>query len=167
MRNRSVSWLAPLAIGAAAMYLLDPDRGARRRALIRDKAIRASRRTREGAAAVGTDLKNRTTGALAEMRGLVASRAVDDRTIEARVRSRLGRVCSHPGAVAVFASDGEVTLSGPVIANEHDDVIRATRSVRGVNMVFDALDVHDDAAGVPALQGGRTRPDQRFVWRTS
>jgi hypothetical protein len=34
--------------------------------------------------------------------------------------------------------------------------------VRGVEQVFDALEVHDDPSNVPALQGeGRIRPDQR------
>ena len=38
--------MAPLilvgaAVGTAAMYLFDPDQGRRRRALIRDKAVRA------------------------------------------------------------------------------------------------------------------------------
>jgi hypothetical protein len=164
MQNRSISWIAPLAVGAFAMYLLDPDRGARRRALIRDKAVWASRKTRDGAAALGCDLQNRATGLVAEMRGMFDRSAVDDRKLEARVRAELGRVSSHPGAITVFASDGHVTLSGPILAGEHDLVTRAVSSVRGVTHVADVLDVHAEPGSIPALQGeGSVRPGQRWV----
>jgi hypothetical protein len=164
MQNRSMSWIAPMAVGAFAMYLLDPDRGARRRALIRDKAVWASRKTRDGAAALGCDLQNRATGLVAEMRGMLHREAVDDRRLEARVRTELGRVSSHPGALAVFASGGHITLSGPILANEHDLVCRAVSSVRGVTSVSDVLDVHDEPGSIPALQGeGSIRPGQRWM----
>ena len=34
-------------LGAGVMYLLDPDRGKRRRALVRDQAVRSVRKTRD------------------------------------------------------------------------------------------------------------------------
>ena len=36
-------------VGAASMFLLDPERGARRRAVVRDKAVWAGRKTRDAA----------------------------------------------------------------------------------------------------------------------
>jgi hypothetical protein len=43
-----------LGLGAAAMYLMDPDQGRRRRALARDKMTKARRAIRERASATST-----------------------------------------------------------------------------------------------------------------
>jgi hypothetical protein len=153
-------------VGAIGMYFLDPDRGARRRAFIRDKTIRLTRRTRESASALGSDLQNRAHGMIAEMRARLSREAVDDRRLEARVRAELGRVCSHPKAITVFASGGHVTLSGPILAAERAGVLRAVGSVRGVREVTDALEPHEQPGSIPALQGaGRPRPGQGWRWR--
>src|SRR5918996_1588515 len=106
MLNRSFSWLGPFALGAAAMYLLDPDRGGRPRALIRDKAIWAGRKTRDGAAALGCDLQNRAIGAVSELRSGFANDTASDNVIDARVRAELGRVSSHPGAISTVSTNG-------------------------------------------------------------
>jgi hypothetical protein len=45
---RTLLWLG---LGAAAMYLLDPDQGRRRRALARDQLTKARRALRERASA--------------------------------------------------------------------------------------------------------------------
>jgi hypothetical protein len=163
MANRSLLWLGPIALGAAAMYLLDPARGARRRALIRDKALWASRKTRDGAAALACDVQNRVRGAISETRGLFERTRADDSVLEARVRAELGRVSSHPGAIATFSSNGTITLSGPILASERDRVLRAIGGVRGVENVIADLEVHETAGSVPALQGGSVRPGQTWL----
>jgi hypothetical protein len=163
MANRSFSWIAPLVLGATAMYLFDPDRGNRRRALIRDAAVRASRKTRDGMAALGCDLRNRGAGAVAEVRGWFEERPGDDRVMVERVRAELGRVSSHPGAIDVFASGGRIALSGPVLASEHAGICRAIGRVRGVETVIDNLEVHNDPDSIPSLQGGVTRPGQMWL----
>jgi hypothetical protein len=78
-----------------------------------------------------------------------------------RVRSRLGRVVSHPRAIDVRVQDGRVTLSGPVLADEPDRVLACARAVPGVRDVEDRLDRHQ-TADIPALQGGRSRPGPRW-----
>lgn len=60
--------LGAFALGALAMYLLDPLQGRRRRALIRDKAYSAGIKTRKIADAASTDISNRARGAVAEVR---------------------------------------------------------------------------------------------------
>jgi hypothetical protein len=55
-----------LGIGAALMYLFDPEGGNRRRALIRDKGISLKRKTREAVSGKVTDLTNRSKGMLHE-----------------------------------------------------------------------------------------------------
>ncbi len=62
---RTLLWLG---LGAAAMYLLDPEQGRRRRALARDQMTKAQRVIRERASGVARDLRNRTYGTAAEAR---------------------------------------------------------------------------------------------------
>jgi len=59
--------LAGLGVGAAVMYLFDPEGGNRRRALIRDKAVRLNRQTREAIGGTMKDLSNRAKGTMHEM----------------------------------------------------------------------------------------------------
>jgi len=67
-------------IGGASMFLLDPDRGARRRALIRDKAVWAARKTQDAAGATGRDLSNRLAGLQSRARTQFSDEAVDGLT---------------------------------------------------------------------------------------
>jgi uncharacterized membrane protein len=82
-------------------------------------------------------------------------------TLEARVRSALGRVCSHPGAVRVFCRHGRVKLEGAILASERKRVLACVRHVRGVHELDDGLTAHENAAGHPDLQGGATRPGMK------
>ena len=62
------AWLGGIAVGAAFMYVFDPDRGRRRRALARDKAIHAARVASETLGSTSRDLSNRAKGVVAETR---------------------------------------------------------------------------------------------------
>jgi hypothetical protein len=153
MDNRSL--LSGIAIGAALALAFDPDQGNRRRALIRDKMIRGSRRTGEALDATFRDMSNRARGLAAAARHRVGDDEVevDDSRLVERVRARLGRVCSHPRAIDVYVHDGEVTLIGPVLADEVRGLLTAAASVRGVHSVVNELEPHETGEGVPALQG--------------
>jgi hypothetical protein len=160
--NQNWSLLTGAALGASAMYLLDPGRGARRRALIRDQAIRATHKTGDALEALSRDVANRARGAAADLRSRFEEEPVSTRTLGARVRTELGRVVSHPRAIDVAVSpDGSVCLAGPILSGEAERAVAAIESVRGVCSVQDALERHDSPEGVPALQGGRTRPGRR------
>jgi hypothetical protein len=141
------------AAGSALMFILDPNGGGRRRALVRDKAIRATRKTRDGLDAAARDIGNRAGGIAAATRGRWSGDPVSDETLAARVRAKLGRVCSHAHAVHVDVRDGQVTLRGPVLASELAAVIGTAEAVRGVRGVDSELQSHDRADGIPALQG--------------
>jgi hypothetical protein len=65
--------LGGIGIGAAIMYLFDPQGGNRRRTLIRDKAIKFNRQTRESIEAKAKDLSNRAKGAVHELKSAVSS----------------------------------------------------------------------------------------------
>jgi len=151
MDNRAL--LAGAGLGALLMFMLDPDRGGRRRALVRDKFVRGGRLARNGADAALRDIAHRATGILHEARGRMESEEIDDERLVERVRAKLGRVCSHPRAIDVMASGGDITLRGPILASEVENVLSCVGSVRGVQTVSNQLEPHETSAGIPSLQG--------------
>jgi hypothetical protein len=153
--------LTGFGLGMGLMYFLDPDRGRRRRALVRDQLVRWANTMRDAVEVVSRDLSHRACGVAAEAKALFTPDAATDARIEARVRSALGRVTSHPRALEVHVEQGRVTLSGPVLASEVENVVETTRSVRGVRGVRNLMDVHQEPGNHPALQGGATRPGVR------
>jgi BON domain len=150
MNTRSL--LLGAAAGSAVMFLLDPDGGRRRRALLRDQVTRASRKTRDGLDATSRDLSNRARGVAAATRARLSNEPVTDVTLVERTRAKLGRACSHPRAIDVYARDGEVTLCGPVLASEMTAVLSTAAAVPGVAAVHNELEPHD-TADIPSLQG--------------
>jgi hypothetical protein len=58
--------LGGIGVGAGLMYLLDPDRGNRRRALIRDKMVKLNRQTQQAVSGRVHDISNRAKGMLHE-----------------------------------------------------------------------------------------------------
>ena len=151
-----------LGIGTGAMYLLDPDRGKRRRALLRDKFVWAQRKTAECIEVTSSDLSNRARGIASDIQSKFTSGDVDDAVLVDRVRSKLGRIVSHPGAVEVASENGNVTLSGPILDAEVDHVLSCVKWISGVKDITNNLEVHKEAGNHPALQGGRERQGSQF-----
>jgi uncharacterized membrane protein/CBS domain-containing protein len=151
-----------LALGAALMYLLDPDRGNRRRKLMMDQINSLLSQSDVAVGKTGRDLRNRTRGLMAETSARLTEGTPDDVILVERVRSAMGRVASHPHAIEVRAENGHVTLRGPILAHEVDDLLSRVKAVRGVSRIDNQLEVHQQAGDVPGLQGGTARPGQRF-----
>jgi uncharacterized membrane protein len=152
------------ALGALAMYFLDPHEGRRRRARTRDKMVHAGRRLNEAGRVTARDTAHRARGVLATARRLFQHEEVSDAVLAERVRAELGRAVSHPHAVMVAADHGHVTLSGPVLAEEARPLLRCVRGVPGVKAVSDRLTVYEEseAQHVSSLQGGQPRHGARF-----
>jgi uncharacterized membrane protein len=102
-------------------------------------------------------VRNRSSGAFAAIRSLLTSEDADDATIEQRIRTRLGRLVSHPGAIEVAVVEGEATLLGSVLESELDDLLTGVTRVKGVTRVWNQLEVYPSPTGVPELQGGVVR----------
>ena len=149
-------------LAAAFMYWFDPASGRRRRARLRDRIVSTMHDVNRVVDAGSRDLSHRMTGLIARTRSVFDNSEVDDEVLAERVRTCLGRVVSHPGAIDVDVSDGRVVLSGTVLAGEYRRLLRAVRSVRGVREIREVLAVHEHANGIPALQGGRPRTMGRF-----
>lgn len=149
-------FLRGIAIGAGAMYLLDPDRGRRRRAIVRDKVVRGVHVAEDAVGTAGRDLKNRASGLAADARHLLTNESVPENVIVARVRTAIGRTVARPHRVHVDCDRGEVMLTGAVFESELPHLMATVRSVRGVNGVISRLAV---AEGDPPanLQPEHTR----------
>ena len=68
--NKKLALVGGLGLGAALMYLFDPDRGRGRRALIRDKAEDAANKAGEYAEKVSRDLRDRASEVVAEAKAI-------------------------------------------------------------------------------------------------
>jgi uncharacterized membrane protein len=150
------------------MYLLDPDRGRRRRGRARDVARHLECETRELMSKGGRDVRHRVAGAVAVVRQRLRGARVEDEVLVERVRSEIGRASSHAHAIHVSAHEGRVTLEGPVLADEAGAMCARVARVRGVREVdATGLEAHREAEHIPSLQG-QPRPASRGargVWR--
>jgi uncharacterized membrane protein len=155
-------FLGAAAAGAISMYLLDPDHGRRRRAVMRDRLASGMSRLDDATSVASRDLRNRARGVAHEVRSRFTREEVPDGILRERVRSRLGWAVSHPGAIEVGALSGRVTLSGAVLEREYVRLLRTVWAVRGVADVEDRLAVYESPAGISALQGGGRAPGRRF-----
>jgi uncharacterized membrane protein len=168
--NQQTGIIGGMAAAAGLMYFLDPNRGRRRRALVRDKAVSLSGESGDVLRKAGRDVSNRVAGTVANARSLVRSSkgTVDDQVVEARVRSKMGRVVSHPSSIHVSADQGRLTLRGSILAHEVNDLLAAIRSVQGVREIDDRLDVYKQAGDIPGLQGGSAPPGEvPELWQTN
>ena len=151
--------LGGFVLGAATVRLLDPRSGARRRAEVLQRGVHTAHEAADFTGKSLRDLRNRSRGIWHSL--FRASGPVEDDVLVERVRSRLGRVCSHPGAIEVAAQDGRVDLRGPVLAAEYQQVLEGVADVPGVIGIDEQLELHKRTDDVPALQGGAGRPIPR------
>ncbi|WP_157666602.1 BON domain-containing protein [Bordetella genomosp. 13] len=142
--------VAALAAGAAAMYFLDPDMGRRRRALVRDKTSANYHNAGRYVRAQRRHLANHLRGAAAQIKG--SPQPESDQQLEGRVRTRLGRLVSRPGAIEVTVTDGSVCLGGRVPASEHPGLVDAVMAVEGVFEVLDRMQVQGVPDNVTSLE---------------
>lgn len=158
LQSRSMN-IASLLVGAGAgaglMYLLDPDLGNRRRALMRDQLLKARHLTEDAMDATSRDMRNRARGVVAELRARLIPEDVTDDVLEERVRARLGQTVRYARSIETSVADGAVTLRGPVLADDVARVVRRVGQVPGVKSVDNRLDVHAEPDGVLGLQGAR------------
>jgi hypothetical protein len=161
--GKTTSLIGGLGLGAVAIYLLDPDRGGTRRAILRDKLNAVWHVKLRAKDAMLKDARNRLTGALAGAASRFERSTPDDEKLVARIRSEAGHLISHPRALRVEASGGCVALSGDILAEEVEPLVRAIWEVPGVTSVEHRLLVHEEAESIPSLQGDvkefNTTPD--------
>ena len=145
--------ITSIGLGAGLMYFFDPQHGARRRAMVRDKANRLVNDMDESIEKALEDSRNRARGVLSEMTAKLSDQGAPDWILEERVRSNLGRMARHSRGVTVTADGGRIILSGPVLREDEDAIVKTAMRTRGVHGVENQLQVFDSPESIPALQG--------------
>jgi hypothetical protein len=152
--NRGTIALTSLGLGAGVMYFVDPREGRRRRARLRDVIVHTGHVLEAATGRVSRDIEHRVAGLGARAAAsLVTEPPPMDDVLAARVRARIGRLVSHPGAIDVKAGSGRIALSGPVFDAEVEQLVEGVRAVPGVTQVDNQLEPHAQAGDIPALQG--------------
>lgn len=138
-------------LGATLMFMLDPGRGARRRALVRDKTAKVFRRSGRVIQESSQDIRHRLSGKVAEIRSKNAPPPTNLQ-LEERVRAELGHNVEHARSIEVIADDGYVTLRGNVLRDELEDVLSTVRDVPGVRKVHSEMQIRSDPGDIPSLE---------------
>ena len=152
MRGSTLGFLTGFLAGGVTVALLDPRRGAARRAMLRDKGFSAVKDAAETASRRTRDLRQRLQGIVYEAKARMSEQQVPDDILIERVRAQLGRPVSHPRAIEVRAESGKVVLSGPILADEAEDLIQRISRIPGVRSIESQLEVHAEPGDIPPLQ---------------
>lgn len=148
-------------LGVAFMYLFDPVSGKQRRAMLHDRFFHGVRSAGGRLAVVSRSVANRSRGLLAKARSRSApvTGPVSDTVLAERVRSQIGHVVTHAGAIDVSVRDGHVTLSGHVLCGEIRRLLRRISRVPGVTGVANELAACEpDAWALPDKVASEARP---------
>jgi uncharacterized membrane protein len=149
--------LSGFAAGAVAMYFSDPDRGKRRRAIVRGQSVRMWNSFSRLLDKAERDAVNRARGVGYATQAVFRNRRTDDQILVERVRSQLGRLVSHPHAIDVTAKDAKIVLKGDLLQSELRHLVRCVKAVPGVENVEEQLKIHESSEHISSLQGGSRR----------
>lgn len=147
--KRGLLFVSGVGLGAGLMYVFDPDRGMRRRALLRDKARHVINETGRAIENTSHDVGNRARGVIAEAQSFLRREQVSDAVLIERVRSRIGRAVSRPKNVEIHVNNGYVTLRGVVGESEVPHLLKCVSRVHGVTEIENQLKIngHQGAVG--------------------
>ena len=158
--------LTTIGVGAGLAYLFDPREGDRRRALLRDRANSLVNRMDDSIYATVEDTRNKTRGVLSEWTAKLSNQDNPDWVLAERVRSALGRLSPHSRGVKVRAEEGQIHLSGSILNEEKDAILKAASRTRGVRDVIDELEVFYSPEEMSAFQNTTTSQSQDTpAWR--
>jgi osmotically-inducible protein OsmY len=133
------------AIGAATAWFLDPNDGARRRNLTRDKAMKYVRRGKgqaeRQASYAGQTIKGKATAVAPGTGRSPAEERLNDPALQAKIESEVFRAADLPkGKVSVNVEDGVAYLRGEVEERATIERLQdATAQVDGVRAVESLL----------------------------
>lgn len=133
------------AMGAAAAYLFDPDRGRLRRAKLSDQTRARTRAAMETVKSKAEYQKGAAKGILHDIaEPLRAEGNYDDNTLLQKVRSEVIGHWPDNESIEVDITEGAVRVSGAIDnARDRKRLIRMIKDVDGVDLVEDRLSVGD------------------------
>jgi len=151
LRGAAVGILIGVALGSAAMYLLDPRQGNRRRAITQDRLRSLASRSSIRAGKTYRHLRNKLQGTISQVAGaLLPEAVVSDRKLADRIRSTIGRLIPHPHVVDFAVHGGCVTVRGDLKPHEAGQVVQAVERISGVIAVDNQI--IDTSVKPPPLQ---------------
>lgn len=146
------------ALGAAALYYLDPRMGGQRRARVRDKLGSMSLAPRDDTRGQGwMTADDQVEGGMgaAQERALLAdpSQPTPERQLRERIRAELPRLVSRPDAIEVVVNQDSVSLRGQILSQEIDALLSTVLAMPGVRHIDDRLERHDEPSSISAMLG--------------
>lgn len=131
--SKLTTFAAGAGLGAAILYFLDGNSGARRRSIARDKASKYVRQGADAVQVAGLQAQGTAAGARHAVAGGDSAPA-DDQTLKNKVETEIFRPAQAPkGDVNVLVVDGVVELRGQVEdAAQREGLEQAARKVTGV-----------------------------------
>jgi uncharacterized membrane protein len=144
--------ITTLGLGAGLMYFLDPQHGERRRSMVRNKANQFVNDIDDSINIAMQDARNRARGVLSEMTARLSDERTPDWILEERVRSNLGRTGRYTRGIDVRAENGRIYLTGPVLQEDQDILMKSAMRTRGVHGVESQFQIFDTPKDIPALQ---------------
>lgn len=131
---------AGAVLGSLLGYFLDPDRGGRRRAILRDKTVHSKNRAMVHGRRLARRMKNRAVGLGVQIvKSMRGEGIIEDDRLRERVRSWLGHHVEHPRMLHVEVKNGIVTLSGLCVGLEPTEVVDFVRDIEGVRQVVNRI----------------------------
>lgn len=161
MKSQSIvaASLGAAGTGAALMFFLDPSRGNRRRSLVANKTTKFARIASRTIMGTAQDVSNRTHGVAASFRSRFSNEPPSDEVLAERVRSKIGRIASHPHKIEISVRRGTVTLRGDVPRAEMRELVSKVSSLADVEHVRNQLRTDKEDSGWE--ESGRWRPPDR------
>jgi uncharacterized membrane protein len=140
--KKGMKWtLAGLGAGVAAGYLAHSQFGQRKLAVLASGTRHVLDKATLSAKKSLLDGQHRLSGLAAALWTNLKHEESLDTVLEERIRSRMGRVVSHPRKVHVVCDHGVAILWGLALEAEIPRLIEATETVPGVVEVVDHLDI--------------------------
>lgn len=151
--RRGKKLLAVSVLSAVGAYFLDPERGARRRSVVRDRGLALARRGGRQAAGQASYAGGQAAGAAHELRekvtpDSVAAKPLNDQTLMRKVESEIFRDPDVPkGDILIEAVDGIIRLRGQASSQEMiDALVNKAAAVPEVKRVENLLHVPERPA---------------------
>lgn len=157
--------LTSIGLGAGLMYFLDPQHGEQRRTMVRERANQFVNNFDESIDMAVQNARSRVRGVLSEMTARFSDEGAPDWILEERVRSNLGRMARHYRGIEVRADHGQIYLSGPVLREEEDAIVKTAIRMRGVHGVENQLQVVETPQDISAMQSEASRRPARPDWQ--
>lgn len=141
----NIALLSLLGAGAAGMgvYLFDRKDGRKRRSRLMKETKKVVATAKHEAKKSLKDAQNHLVGGIACLSARLRTEEATDDVIVERVRSRMGRVVTHPHPIMVASDGGMVTLWGPVPGDEMLPLLYKVKATPGVKEIRNHLTAYD------------------------